>query len=239
MKTLHPCRYLAAVLAIGAASLAGCKDKVVIQTETVYAEQSTETNEPETPSVSEEKEARSVSKGESAPAPASNSPLLAQAAAAEPTTAEPKPKTNDAAPATRPKADRTPRKPGDPIRITFDNIILGMQADMVFRPWMLNDDVKDLDGQKVSITGVINGIGIPKQENLKEFVLLRNKECKFGKGGQADHLAKVQLKKGEAIDYTHETVRVEGTLRIKPETGEDGNTWSLYILEDATAKLQK
>lgn len=150
-----------------------------------------------------------------------------------------KPKTGDAAPVSRPKADRTPRKPGEAIRITFDHIILGMQKDMVFRPWMLNDDVKELDGQRVSITGVMNGSGIKSQKRLKEFVLLRNAECKFGPGGQADHLAMVTMKPGSTIDYSLETVRVEGTLRIKPETGNDGNTWSIYELEDATAKIQQ
>jgi hypothetical protein len=33
-------------------------------------------------------------------------------------------------------------------------------------------------------------------------------------------------------------VRVEGNLRIEPKTGDDGNTWSLYILDDATATVQ-
>lgn len=170
-----------------------------------------------------------------APAPV----VLAQAAAKEKEPEKTKPKTDDTAPVTRPKADRTPRKPGEAIRITFDHIILGMQKDVAFRPWMLNDEVKELEGQKISITGVMNGSGLKSQKRLKEFVLLRNAECKFGPGGQADHLAMVLMKDGSTIDYGTETVRVEGTLRIKPTTGSDGNTWSIYELEDATAKVQK
>lgn len=164
--------------------------------------------------------------------------VLAQVAAEKPAKEEPK-KSDDSNPAKgqRPKADRTPRKPGDPIKITFDHIILGMQKDIPFRPWMMNDEVKELEGQRVSITGVMWG-GVEKPKGIKKFVLLRNAECKYGPGGQADHLAHVEMKPGQTIDYTATTVRVEGKLKISPETGDDGNTWSLYTLEDATAKLQ-
>jgi hypothetical protein len=144
--------------------------------------------------------------------------------------------TSDANPTTRPKADRTPRKAGDPIRITFDNLIVGMQADIVFRPWMLKEDVKELEGQRVSITGVMHGAQATKKTDY--FVLLRNKECKYGPGGQADHLAEVNLKAPNKIAFTTATVRVEGTLRIEPKTGDDGNTWSLYILDDAKVTVQ-
>ena len=164
--------------------------------------------------------------------------VLAQAAAEPAKKEEPK-KVEDGNPDKnrRPKADRTQRKPGDPIKITFDNIILGMQADIPFRPWMMNDEVKDLEGQRVSITGVMHG-NVEKTKKVKEFVLLRNKECKYGPGGQADHLALIEMKSGQTIDFTTATVLVEGKLKIAPETGKDGNTWSLYVLEDATAKVQ-
>jgi hypothetical protein len=205
---------LVVCLVIATCSLAGCMQSVAV-----------------------EKEARNVSEGESQPAPARDQSLLAQAAAepAKPANAE-KPKTTDAAPSTRPKADRTPRKPGDPIRITFDHIIIGMQADIAFRPWMLNDDVKELEGKKVSITGVMHGASVDKEKNIKWFVLLRNAECKYGKGGQADHLAEVELKK--PFTFTSKTVRVEGILRIVPKMGNDGNTLSIYTLEDAVATEQ-
>lgn len=146
-----------------------------------------------------------------------------------------KPKPNaDGNPNSRPKADRTPRKPGEPIRITFDNIILGMQADIPYRPWMLNDDVKELEGQRISITGVMLDTGTFKKGD--SFILLRNKECKYGAGGQADHLADVKLKKGHVFGYTKESVRVEGVLHVEPVTGSDGNTWSIYVIDDAIAK---
>jgi hypothetical protein len=159
---------------------------------------------------------------------------------AEPAKEEPKKETpkpsSDSNPSSRPKADRTPRKPGEAIKITFDNIILGMQADIPYRPWMLNDDVKDLEGKRVSITGVMLDKGTFKKGD--NFILLRNKECKYGKGGQADHLADVKLKKGHVFGLTGKSVRVEGVLRVDPHTGDDGNTWSIYVLEDAVAAVQ-
>jgi hypothetical protein len=229
---------LVVCLAITACSLAGCMQSVAVVDK--QEARSVIEVEKEARSVSEaEKEPRSVSEGEPQPTPALDQPLLAQATAEPPTKPanQEKPKNTDAAPSTRPKADRTPRKPGEPIRITFDHIIIGMQADIVFRPWMLSDDVKELEGQKVSITGVMHGGSVDKEKNIKWFVLLRNAECKYGPGGQADHLAEVELK--TPFSFTSKTVRVEGTLRIVPKSGSDGNTLSLYTLEDAVATEQR
>ncbi len=219
-------------LALASLTLTGCSD-IVIELPTVYVEQPLEVEEPVVSAV----------KQIASDVPAVETQLLAQAVKAEATKEdaqkeEPK-KVADANPDrnTRPKADRTPRKPGEAIKITFDNIIIGMQADIPYRPWMMNEEVKELEGKRVSITGVMNGI-VDKQKNLKSFVLLRNKECKYGKGGQADHLAEVKLKTGQGISFTTDTVRVEGTLRIEPFTGSDGNTWSIYVLDDAMAKVQ-
>jgi hypothetical protein len=64
-------------------------------------------------------------------------------------------------------------------------------------------------------------------------VLLKNTECKFGAGGQADHLAMVYLTPGETTKYGLAAVKVEGTLKVKPYQGADGNTWSVYDLADA------
>ena len=64
-------------------------------------------------------------------------------------------------------------------------------------------------------------------------MLLKNTECKFGPGGQADHLAQVYLKADAATVYTQKPVKVEATLKVQPFEGSDGNTWSIYRLEDA------
>lgn len=131
-----------------------------------------------------------------------------------------------------PPADRTPRRPGEAEKITFEDLNLGLQPDVVFRPFMLSDRVRELEGKRVSIVGYMHP-GVATARGIREFVLLRNKECKFGPGGQADHLAQIYLRKGESIDFTPGAVKVEGTLRIEPFQGPDGNTWSIYRMEDA------
>jgi hypothetical protein len=132
----------------------------------------------------------------------------------------------------RPTADRAPRRPGEAEKISFEDLVIGMQADIVFRPFMLSDRAKELDGQRVSIVGYMHG-GVASTERNKEFVLLRNTECKFGPGGQADHLAQVYLRAGHETGFEKAPVKVEGTLKIEPFQGVDGNTWSIYRLEDA------
>src|SRR5439155_13930326 len=79
----------------------------------------------------------------------------------------------------RPPADRAPPRPGEAEKITFDDLNLGMQADVVFRPFMISDRVKELEGRKVSLVGYMHG-GQAAQKGIKEFILLKNTQCKFG-----------------------------------------------------------
>jgi len=111
--------------------------------------------------------------------------------------------------------------------ISFDDIILQMQADVVYRPWMLTDSAKELDGRLVRIAGYMSE-GVDRLDGIKEFVLLRNTECKFGPGGQADHLIWVKMDEGLGTSFTKNVIRVEGVFKVKPYTGPDGNTWSVY-----------
>jgi hypothetical protein len=137
----------------------------------------------------------------------------------------------------RPPADRGPTRPGDAEKISFDDLNLGMPADVVYRPFMLSDRVKELDGKRVSIMGYMHGgAGAGSTRNIKEFILLKNTECKYGPKGQADHLAAVFMRKDKTIDFQAKAVKIEGTLAIEPFTGEDGNTWRIFRLDDAVVK---
>lgn len=113
--------------------------------------------------------------------------------------------------------------------ITFDDLILGMQPDMVFRDFLLTDRARELDGKKVRLVGYMDG-GVSQTKGIQEFVLLQNTECKFGPGGQADHLVRVLMKDGATADYSLNALQVEGVLKINPFNGPDGNTWSVYDL---------
>jgi hypothetical protein len=142
------------------------------------------------------------------------------------------PSTTNPPAGARPPADRAPAKPGEAEKITFEDLNLQIQADVVVRDFMINDRVKALDGKRVSLTGYMFG-GVEATRGIKEFILLRNKECKFGPGGQADHLAQVVLLSGEKTDFTTGPVKVEATLKLTDYRGPDGNTWYIYRLEDA------
>lgn len=120
--------------------------------------------------------------------------------------------------------------------ITFDELNLGMQADMVFRDFLLTDRVRELDGKKIRLIGYMDG-GVSQTKGLKEFVLLKNTECKFGPGGQADHLVRVLMKGDASADYSLNALQIEGTLKISPFNGPDGNTWSVYDIEGESVKV--
>ncbi|HMC11390.1 MAG TPA: hypothetical protein VKH44_08875 [Pirellulaceae bacterium] len=154
--------------------------------------------------------------------------------AAPQTVAVPPAPSSESAKGQRPPADRARTRPGDAEKITWDDLNLGMQADVVFRPFMISahDRVKDLEGKRISIVGYMHG-GQSAQRGIKEFILLKNTQCKFGPGGQADHLANVLLRADNSLAFTPSPVKVEGTLKLEPFQGPDGNTWSIYRLEDA------
>jgi hypothetical protein len=117
--------------------------------------------------------------------------------------------------------------------ITFNDINMQMQANVVFREDIfLTDRVRQLEGRRVRISGVMKAPD--RLEGIKEFVLLKNTECKFGPDGMADHLVSVILKNGETASYQgDQPISVEGVFRLKPFQGPDGFTWSVYDLEMA------
>ena len=122
-------------------------------------------------------------------------------------------------------------KNSKPAKVTFDNLVIGMQKDIAFRPFMMTEEAKSLVGQVIQIPGYMAG-GVSKVEGLKKFILLRNTECKFGPGGQADHLIQIQMKQGKTTSYSDKMLYVQGTLEFKPFQGPDGNTWSIYEIND-------
>ncbi|MDG2382663.1 MAG: DUF3299 domain-containing protein [Pirellulaceae bacterium] len=123
-------------------------------------------------------------------------------------------------------SDPQTKSNNDVVDISFDDIKLPMQEDMVFRPFMLTDRVKELDGKRIRISGYM--LPDTRTKGIKQFVLLKNTECKFGPGGQADHLLNVLMTEGQDARFRSEPISIEGRLTIKPFQGPDGNTWSIY-----------
>jgi hypothetical protein len=119
----------------------------------------------------------------------------------------------------------------EPEEISFDDLNLQLQPNVAFRPWMLTDRAHELDGRVVQIAGYM--LPDTKQKGIGEFVLLRNTECKFGPGGQPDHLLAVTMNKGLTTFFRGSPIQVEGTLKISPYQGPEGITWYIYELNDA------
>jgi hypothetical protein len=222
------------LLTMAAAALVGCDRHAVSQTPSPLKVETAPPADAKEPAAAGSDSTPSPTEPAASDAAAQQpAPKAAVAAAPPASDGPPRPASQ------RPKADRTAVRDGVE-KITFDDLILGMEKDMVYRPWMLESETnggraKELEGKVVRLSGIMHG-GVRSTKKNKEFVLLRNKECKFGPGGQADHLAKIFMKDGKTVSYTEETVTVEGTLRIKPEMGDDGNTWSIYEIEGAEAK---
>ncbi|MDX1948240.1 MAG: hypothetical protein SFU86_22810 [Pirellulaceae bacterium] len=117
-----------------------------------------------------------------------------------------------------------------PISLTWEEIDLGMEPDSVYQPWMRTARVRDLEGKTVRITGYMCG-AIFQKANIREFPLMRELECPFGPGGQAHHVIEVQLQGNLRTNFTTEPVTATGIFSIRPYTGPNGKTWSLYHLE--------
>jgi hypothetical protein len=119
-----------------------------------------------------------------------------------------------------------------PLEIDWNQLDVGIEADTVFQPWMMKTTIKSLDGRNVRITGFMHG-GIAVKSGIREFVLLRNIDCPYGRQGEAHHVILVQLAGKMRTEYSTKSLTVEGTFHVRPFAGPDGNTWALYALDDA------
>ena len=121
------------------------------------------------------------------------------------------------------------------VPITYEDLELPMEPDSVFADWMLTQRVRDLDGKRVRLTGFMCAGSVFNRSHVKQFMMLREKECPYGPGGQAHHAVAVSLPDTSA-SFTINTITVEGVLAVKPFTGENGNTWSVYTLQGISVK---
>lgn len=117
--------------------------------------------------------------------------------------------------------------------ISYDDLDLPMEPDTLFQDWMLTQRVRDLDGKRVRITGFM--LPTYQSRQIRQFILLREKECPYGPGGQAHHVIAVTLQQASAR-YTDSAITVEGILFVRPFTGDNDKTWAVYALDDAVLK---
>ena len=137
-----------------------------------------------------------------------------------------------------PTVEPKPPEPEQPPAIediTWQRLDIGMEPDSVYQPWMLTTSIKVLEGKPVRIKGFMNG-AVFTRTNIRNFHLMREKECPFGPGGQAHHAIEVELQGKNRVDFTTEELTVEGIFSVVPETGENGKTWSIYRIAGTSAK---
>lgn len=165
--------------------------------------------------------------GPSAEAPARAQPVVESVRNGSPATPDRSPAGMTAGEPSVPALGRKPRGDGRAILITFDDLELQMKEDAVFDPALLTPRVKELEGQRIRIRGFIYP-SVFQQTGITQFPLVKNTECKFGPGGIAHHIIVVELKAGVSTAFTVRPIAVEGVLTVRPWTGPDGNTWTVY-----------
>jgi hypothetical protein len=128
-------------------------------------------------------------------------------------------------------------KPAPPVTedLKWERLDIGMEPDSVYQPWMLTTAIKVLEGKPVRIRGWMHG-AVFQRSNIRNFHLMREKECPFGPGGQAHHAIEVVMQGTQRADFSVDEMTVEGIFRVVPVTGENGKTWSLYRIEGTAVK---
>lgn len=125
------------------------------------------------------------------------------------------------------------KSPAGPRDLSFEDLNIDLKPDSVFEPWMLPLRIEELEGQRVRLRGFMCA-AIFQLHNIHEFPLMREKECPYGPGGQAHHVAEVELRPGNTTEFSTDEICIEGIFKVKPYQGANGKTWSLYRLEDAS-----
>ena len=102
--------------------------------------------------------------------------------------------------------------------INFDDLSFKIEKDAKFKPALLTDDIKKLDGVKVKLRGYILPSTLFKETNIYQFVLVRdNQECCFGPGAALFDCVIVEMVPGNTTDFVTRPVTVEGKFKIDTE----------------------
>lgn len=133
-------------------------------------------------------------------------------------------------------AEAAAAKQAEPARVadkTFDDIKFDIEKGESFERSMLNDQVKQLFGDRLRIRGYI--FPTFRSKGIKQFVLVRdNQECCFGPGAALYDCIRVTLKEGTSIEYTRSPVAVEGQFKLEEHFLDPERTvGAVFHLDDA------
>ncbi len=120
----------------------------------------------------------------------------------------------------------------EPIDISFDDLKFEIEKGAAYKPSMLTDEIKKLDGKKIRLRGFVRP-GF-KQNGIKQFVFVRdNQECCFGPGAALYDCVMVKMADEQSIDFTVRPISVVGTLYVKEFIGKDKKVWAIFRMKDA------
>ncbi|MCY7376193.1 MAG: DUF3299 domain-containing protein [Pyrinomonadaceae bacterium] len=92
------------------------------------------------------------------------------------------------------------------------------------------EKIKNLNGQKVSLTGFMMPVRVDDNGNVEEFALNGNYDmCFYGAPSQINQWIHVRMQPGTKAKFSHNPTVVSGTLEVG-ELVEDGQVISLYRL---------
>ena len=135
----------------------------------------------------------------------------------------------------RPTFSNRAKKTGGIQDVTFDDIKFEMEKTERFKRDMLTDEIRAMDGTRISLRGYIKPGN--RQTNLSKFVFVRdNQECCFGPGAALFDCVLVKLAKGSKSDFTVRPVTVEGDFYVKEYRGPNGQIWAVYRMKNGVVK---
>lgn len=117
-------------------------------------------------------------------------------------------------------------KQGAAIPISFDDLALNLPMGATYRESHLTPRAKELIGKQVAIRGYM--WSELTTTTLRRFPFLRNPECPFGPGANAEHVIDVEMEEGKTTEYTTQPVTVVGILTATPYIGDDGTAWAIF-----------
>ncbi len=95
---------------------------------------------------------------------------------------------------------------------------------------LIPEKIKQLNGQKVSLTGFMMPVRVDDTGNVEEFALNGNYDmCFYGAPSQINQWIHVRMQPGAKARFSHSPTTISGTLEVG-ELIEDGEVISLYRL---------
>lgn len=115
--------------------------------------------------------------------------------------------------------------------LTFDDLKFDIEIGEPFERELLSDEVKNLDGKEITLSGYMRPSF--KASGLKGFIFVRDdKECCFGPQAAIYDCVRVKLKKGSTTNYLVRPFKIRGKFYLKEREGPDGAIWSIFNMKN-------